>query len=113
MKCNEEGCDQLAAYSFTWPGQREAGICNGHPERTAAIIAAMVPLRPAIQTVSADDAPAARGTGRKVVEVNCDNCGNIFTANVTDRKRGWARFCSKSCKAIKQEQRRKANENKN
>lgn len=26
-------------------------------------------------------------------------------ARVADRKRGWGRFCSKSCKAIKQEQR--------
>lgn len=36
---------------------------------------------------------------------NCKNCGDPFTARVADRKRGWARFCSKSCKASKQEQR--------
>lgn len=35
----------------------------------------------------------------------CRTCGNPFEARVADRKRGWARFCSKSCKAIKQEQR--------
>lgn len=33
---------------------------------------------------------------------NCDNCGEGFIARVADRKRGWARFCSKSCKAVKQ-----------
>jgi endogenous inhibitor of DNA gyrase (YacG/DUF329 family) len=35
----------------------------------------------------------------------CRTCGKPFEARVADRKRGWARFCSKSCKAIKQEQR--------
>lgn len=29
-------------------------------------------------------------------------CGNNFEARTADRKRGWARFCSKSCKAIEQ-----------
>ena len=35
----------------------------------------------------------------------CQRCGDPFTARTADRARGWARFCSKSCKAIKQEQR--------
>lgn len=35
----------------------------------------------------------------------CLGCGDPFTARVADRARGWARFCSKSCKASKQEQR--------
>ncbi|MCZ4331055.1 hypothetical protein [Castellaniella denitrificans] len=35
----------------------------------------------------------------------CANCGDPFTARTADRKRGWARFCSKSCKAIRQEKR--------
>ncbi|WP_269497743.1 hypothetical protein [Castellaniella sp. S9] len=35
----------------------------------------------------------------------CANCGDPFIARTADRKRGWARFCSKSCKAIKQEKR--------
>ena len=35
----------------------------------------------------------------------CLGCNALFTARVADRKRGWARYCSKSCKAIKQEQR--------
>lgn len=32
---------------------------------------------------------------------NCDACGKDFTARVADRNRGWARFCSKTCKAKK------------
>lgn len=35
----------------------------------------------------------------------CKSCGGPFRARVADRKRGWARFCSKSCKAIRQTQR--------
>lgn len=35
----------------------------------------------------------------------CDHCKSEFEARVADRKRGWARFCSKSCKAKKQEKR--------
>lgn len=35
----------------------------------------------------------------------CACCGDPFTARTADRKRGWDRFCSKSCKAVKQEQR--------
>ena len=39
------------------------------------------------------------------VTVNCDWCNAPFEARVADRKRGWARFCSKSCKAKSQEKR--------
>jgi hypothetical protein len=35
----------------------------------------------------------------------CACCGDPFKARTADRKRGWAKFCSKSCKAIKQESR--------
>ncbi len=38
-----------------------------------------------------------------MVTVKCKTCKNEFSARLADRKRGWARFCSKSCKAIKQE----------
>lgn len=41
----------------------------------------------------------------KMVEVKCRCCGSPFTARLADRKRGWARFCSKSCKAKHQEAR--------
>lgn len=39
------------------------------------------------------------------VQVTCEynRCAKLFTASVADRKRGWARFCSKSCKAFAQE----------
>lgn len=36
------------------------------------------------------------------VVVKCERCQEEFRARVADRKRGWARFCSKRCKAIKQ-----------
>lgn len=35
----------------------------------------------------------------------CLACKEDFTARVADRKRGWARYCSKSCKAYRQEAR--------
>lgn len=35
----------------------------------------------------------------------CKKCGDSFNARESDRKRGWARFCSKSCKAAHQEKR--------
>ncbi|QGH73802.1 hypothetical protein [Vibrio phage vB_VhaM_VH-8] len=36
------------------------------------------------------------------VEVKCKQCQEPFMARVADRKRGWGKFCSKSCKAKKQ-----------
>lgn len=36
---------------------------------------------------------------------SCKNCGDRFTAREADRKRGWAKFCSKSCKAKEQTRR--------
>lgn len=35
----------------------------------------------------------------------CLCCGGPFQARTADRARGWARYCSKRCKAIKQESR--------
>lgn len=35
----------------------------------------------------------------------CRQCHKPFTARVADRKRGWAQFCSKSCKAVNQTRR--------
>jgi hypothetical protein len=40
-----------------------------------------------------------------ITQYCCQGCRGLFTARKADRKRGWARYCSKSCKAIKQEQR--------
>ena len=41
----------------------------------------------------------------EMVTVACKTCKQPFEARVADRKRGWGKFCSKSCKAIKQTQR--------
>ena len=40
----------------------------------------------------------------KMVEVKCQRCKQPFMAREADRKRGWGKFCSKSCKAIRQTQ---------
>lgn len=34
-----------------------------------------------------------------MIEVNCISCAKPFMARVADRKRGWAKSCSKSCAA--------------
>lgn len=34
----------------------------------------------------------------------CKCCGAPFEARTAERARGWAKFCSKSCKAVKQTQ---------
>lgn len=39
-----------------------------------------------------------------MIEVKCISCKKPFMARTADRKRGWGKFCSKSCKAVKQEQ---------
>jgi len=36
-------------------------------------------------------------------EYACLRCKQPFIARTADRKRGWARYCSKSCKASRQE----------
>jgi len=41
----------------------------------------------------------------ETIEVRCERCKSTFRARVADRARGWGRFCSKRCKAIKQTQR--------
>ena len=38
-----------------------------------------------------------------MVKVECLNCKVPFLARLADRKRGWGKFCSKSCKAERQE----------
>lgn len=35
----------------------------------------------------------------------CKNCGDPFKARTADRARGWARYCSKACKAREQTRR--------
>lgn len=41
----------------------------------------------------------------KMVEQKCRCCRSPFLARAADVKRGWGLYCSKSCKAIKQEKR--------
>lgn len=41
----------------------------------------------------------------KMVERKCKWCRKPFQARAVDVKRGWGLFCSKSCKAMKQEKR--------
>lgn len=40
-----------------------------------------------------------------MVTQKCQRCKTLFEARLADVKRGWGKFCSKSCKAIKQEAR--------
>ena len=40
-----------------------------------------------------------------MMDKKCQRCGTHMTVRVADHKRGWGKFCSKSCKAIQQEQR--------
>jgi len=40
-----------------------------------------------------------------MTERKCKHRKKLFMARTADVNRGWAKFCSKSCKAIKQEQR--------
>ena len=40
-------------------------------------------------------------------EYSCDCCGRTFVARTADRERGWARYCSKTCKAIDHELKKK------
>lgn len=41
-------------------------------------------------------------TKGKVVEKKCSYCGDVFYPKEADVKRGWGKFCSKSCKASQQ-----------
>lgn len=40
-----------------------------------------------------------------MVKCKCANCGAEMMARLADRRRGWGKFCGKSCKAKKQEKR--------
>lgn len=71
-------------------------------EQLALIHRLAVLLKEAKETPAAPVQVQARGS---TVVVKCETCKQPFTARVADRKRGWGRYCSKSCKAIKQTQR--------
>lgn len=40
-----------------------------------------------------------------MIEISCANCGAKKMVRTADVKRGWGKFCSKSCKASHQERR--------
>lgn len=40
-----------------------------------------------------------------MINKKCACCGKAITVRLADHRRGWGKYCSKSCKAIKQEQR--------
>lgn len=54
-----------------------------------------IPTRPTIKRIPQP----------KMVERKCKCCGSKFFARSADVKRGWGLYCSKSCKAIRQEAR--------
>jgi endogenous inhibitor of DNA gyrase (YacG/DUF329 family) len=39
----------------------------------------------------------------QTIKKKCIRCGDPMTVRLSDHKRGWGKFCSKSCKAIYQE----------
>lgn len=41
MKCNQQECDENAAYRFTWPGRDEASICDKHAPQLESVASAM------------------------------------------------------------------------
>lgn len=48
---------------------------------------------------------AERKPKPKMIERKCERCKCPMLVRAADVKRGWGRFCSKSCKAAKQEMR--------
>jgi hypothetical protein len=60
------------------------------------------PVKPQ-QTVPATT--SVRVPQPKMVERKCKWCKGLFLARSADVKRGWGLYCSKSCKASKQEKR--------
>jgi hypothetical protein len=45
----------------------------------------------------------ARGT-KETFQCEAPNCTNQFQARLVDRKRGWARTCSRSCAGVLREE---------
>jgi len=41
MKCHQVGCENPAAYRYTWPGKNESGICEQHVEKARAVAESM------------------------------------------------------------------------
>lgn len=41
VSCGQKGCENRAAYRFTWPGRDEAGVCEGHVAKLKGVAGAM------------------------------------------------------------------------
>ena len=39
--CNQDGCEELGAFRYTWPGRDEAAVCLLHAFRLQEIASAM------------------------------------------------------------------------
>lgn len=52
-------------------------------------------------------------TRGKTKEKKCLRCKEIFHPRVADLKRGWGKFCSKSCKAVTQHNNKEYNKKLN
>lgn len=39
--CGQDGCDQPAAFRFTWPGRLESGVCVLHVTKLRAVAGAL------------------------------------------------------------------------
>lgn len=83
------------------PGVQPAAEARGvHPEATPE-----PESRPQhTGKIHQGDKPARRGA---TITKACEHapCSKQFTTRVADHKRGWGRYCSKSCKALAQAER--------
>lgn len=62
-------------------------------------------VRAAPAPVAATGQTSTRTPQPRMVDRTCKWCKGPFKARAADVKRGWAKFCSKSCKASHQERR--------
>jgi hypothetical protein len=60
-------------------------------------------LREAVAELKKLKAPKERYGKTQIV--NCKQCQTTFSARTADIRRGWGKYCSKSCKAMSQAQR--------
>ena len=75
-RCGQEGCNNRAAYRYTWPGKDEDGICEDHVEQVRAAAAAMSFHLQILPLPSPDAA-------------NCKRCGGCGLIADTDEGEPW------------------------
>lgn len=62
-KCNQTGCENPAAFRFTWPGEAENSICREHSSKLQEIAKAMecpIQLIPLAEPADPPDPEAVR-----------------------------------------------------